>query len=153
MCIIFRNCLVVLRTHLYNGKLIFKFITVPGSLKPLYRICSRSIFIIFSFLIFANFTASAAPDGKALFMSKCASCHNPLKESTGPALQNIDKTLPSKEWLYNWVHNSQKLVDAGDAEAVRGRKECVAVMPSFPDLSTDDIDAIITYVNGYKPPV
>ena len=60
----------------------------------------------------------AAPDGKALFMSNCASCHNPLKDATGPALKNMDKSFPNKEWGYKWVHNSQALVGAGDKDAV-----------------------------------
>jgi cytochrome c2 len=28
--------------------------------------------------------------GKAIFMGKCASCHNPLKDGTGPALKGLE---------------------------------------------------------------
>jgi cytochrome c551/c552 len=154
MCTNYRYCVVVLPTLLYNGKLIFKFIPVPESFKPLYRTCFRSVFAFLIVLLSGNFTASAAPDGKALFMSNCASCHNPLKDATGPALQNIDKSFPNKEWGYKWVHNSSALVAAGDPTAVAiFNKFNKTQMTSFPQFSTEDIDAILKYVDEYKAPV
>ena len=91
---------------------------MPEIIKPLYRICSRSIFVLLAILLVSNQTVTAAPDGKALFSSNCAACHNPLKDATGPALKGMDKTFPNKEWGYKWVHNSQALVQAGDKDAV-----------------------------------
>jgi cytochrome c551/c552 len=143
MCVYFRDCVVVLPTLLYKGKLIFKYIPVPESLKPLFRICSRSAFAVFIFLLLCNVPAIAAPDGKALFMSNCASCHNPVKDATGPALQNIDKTFPTKDWVYDWVHNSAKVIASGDKTA----------MTAFPQLQKEEIDAILSYVDNYKAPV
>jgi cytochrome c551/c552 len=138
----------------HKGKLIFKFIAVPGLIKPLCRICSRSIFVFFTLLLLCNISAKAAPDGKALFMSNCASCHNPLKDATGPALQNIDKTFPSKDWGYNWVHNSAAVIASGDATATAIFNKFNKVpMTAFPQLSKDDIDAILKYVDDFKAPV
>lgn len=127
---------------------------MSGSFKPLYRICYRSIFVLFSFLLLGNISAIAAPDGKALFNSNCASCHNPLKDLTGPALQNIDKGFPTKQWGYDWVHNSSKLIGAGDPTAVAiFTKFNKTQMTAFPQLSTDEIDAILKYVDEFKAPV
>jgi cytochrome c551/c552 len=104
-------------------------------------------------LLLGNVPAIAAPDGKALFMSNCASCHNPLKDATGPALQNIDKTFPDKEWGYKWVHNSSALIAAGDPTAVAiFNKFAKTQMTAFPQLSNEDIDAILKYVDEYKAP-
>src|SRR4051794_34749986 len=137
MCTNYRDCVVVLRTPLYNGKLIFKFIPVPESYKHLYRTCLRSIFVFVFVLLSGSFSAIAAPDGKALFMSNCASCHNPLKDATGPALQNIDKSFPSKEWGYNWIHNSSAVIASGDKTAVDiYNKFNHTQMTAFPQLST-----------------
>ena len=87
-------------------------------------------------------------------MSNCASCHNPLKDATGPALQNIDKTFPTKEWGYNWVHNSAAVIASGDKTAVDiYNKFNKTAMTPFPQLSTDEIDAILKYVDEYKAPV
>lgn len=127
---------------------------MSGSFKPLYRIRYRSIFVLFSFLLLGNISAIAAPDGKALFNSNCASCHNPLKDLTGPALQNIDKGFPTKQWGYDWVHNSSKVIASGDPTAVAiFTKFNKTQMTAFPQLSTDEIDAILKYVDEYKAPV
>jgi predicted CXXCH cytochrome family protein len=104
-------------------------------------------------LLFSNIHATAAPDGKALFMSNCASCHNPIKDATGPALKGIRSNFPDKEWGYKWVHNSSALVAAGDPEAVRVfTKYNKTVMTSFPQLAPEEIDAILDYADKYAPP-
>jgi mono/diheme cytochrome c family protein len=104
-------------------------------------------------LVVSSFHAGAAPDGKALFNSNCASCHNPLKDATGPALQNIDKSFPSKDWGYNWVHNSSSVIASGDATAVAiYNKFNHTQMTAFPQLSKEEIDAILSYVDNYKAP-
>ena len=126
---------------------------MPESLQTLFKISSRTFFAFLIALLMSNATANAAPDGKALFMSNCASCHNPLKDATGPALQNIDKTFPSKQWGYDWIHNSSKLIAAGDKNAVEiYNKFNKTQMTAFPQLSTEEIDAILKYVNEYKAP-
>jgi cytochrome c551/c552 len=87
-------------------------------------------------------------------MSNCAACHNPLKDATGPALQNIDKTFPSKDWVYKWVHNSASLIAANDPTAVAiYNKFNKTQMTAFPQLAPEDIDAILKYVDDYKAPV
>ncbi|MFI5196007.1 MAG: cytochrome c3 family protein, partial [Chitinophagales bacterium] len=140
-------------TLLFKGKLIFKFIPVP-ELKPLFRICSHRAFPFLIFLLLCNIPAIAAPDGKALFMSNCAACHNPLKDATGPALQNIDKTFPDKEWGYKWVKNSAALIAAGDQTAIAINTKFNKIpMTPFPQLSNEEIDAILKYADEYKAPV
>ncbi len=87
-------------------------------------------------------------------MSNCASCHNPIKDATGPALQNIRAGLPGGDWIYNWVHNSADLIKAGDPEALRVfNKYNKMAMTGFPQLSKEDIDAILQYADDYKAPV
>ncbi len=132
----------------------FKLIIVPESLKLLFRLCCRNTFALIFILLLSDSSAFAAPDGKTLFQSNCASCHNPLKAATGPALQNIDKSFPSKEWGYKWIHNSQALVAAGDKDAVAiFEKYNKIAMTAFPQLSNEEIDAILTYVDEFKAPV
>ena len=125
---------------------------MPELTKTIYRNCTRSIFVLIAALLIGNTKAEAAPDGKALFMSNCASCHNPLKDATGPALKNIDKTFPNKEWGYKWVHNSQALVAANDKDAVAIFGKYKVAMTSFPQLSNEEIDAILKYADDYAAP-
>ncbi|MBS1689876.1 MAG: c-type cytochrome [Bacteroidetes bacterium] len=116
------------------------------------RIAFRAFTLVIAFFL-CNFSAIAAPDGKALFQSNCASCHNPIKDATGPALKNVDKTFPSKDWVYNWVHNSSAVIASGDKFANDiYNKFGKTQMTAFPQLSKDDIDAILKYVDSYEPP-
>ncbi len=87
-------------------------------------------------------------------MSNCASCHNPLKDATGPALKGIRAGLPGGDWIYNWVHNSASLIAAGDPEAVKiFTKYNKTAMTAFPQLSNEEIDAILKYADDFKAPV
>ncbi len=123
------------------------------SIKPLFRKIAHSTFaIIIAVFAFAS-TAYAQPDGKALFQSNCASCHNPIKDATGPALQGVSARVPSKEWLHNWVHNSGGLIAKGDPYANKVYKDWGMIpMTPFPNLTNEEIDAIIDYVEAYAPP-
>src|SRR4051812_47241876 len=117
MCINFGLCVVVLPTLCQKGTLIFKFIPVSESNKPVFPRIAQCIFTTVIALFAFCFSSYAAPDGKALFQSNCAACHNPLKDATGPALKGVDARVPSKEWLHDWVHNSQGVVQRGDKYA------------------------------------
>lgn len=112
----------------------------------------RSLFLALVLVLgFQSSFAQAAPDGKAIFAANCASCHNPLKDATGPALKGVDARVPSKEWLYKWVHNPSGVIASGDAYAVTlFNKWNKTQMTAFPQLSTAEIDAVITYVNSVQ---
>ena len=109
---------------------------------------AASLLFVLLFLI-SGIDATAAPDGKALFQANCASCHNPLKDATGPALKGVDARVPGKEWLYNWIHNPAGMIASGDAYANKIYNEWGKTqMTSFPQLANEEIDAIIAYVNS-----
>lgn len=103
--------------------------------------------------VMGGFTKASAQDGKALFQANCASCHNPIKVVTGPALKGVSQKVPSKEWLYKWIHNSGALIASGDKYANQIFQEYNKVpMTAFPKLSEAEIDAIIAYVDNYVDP-
>lgn len=86
-------------------------------------------------------------NGKTLFQANCASCHNPLKDATGPALKGAFNRAPGRQWIYDWVHNSSKMIADGDAYANALHKAWGGVqMTAFPNLSNEQIDAIMEYV-------
>lgn len=103
--------------------------------------------------VFGSFTQANAQDGKALFQANCASCHNPIKDATGPALQGITGRAPSTEWIHKWVKNSAALIASGDkyANGIYTKWNKTA-MTAFPNLKEEEIDAIVKYVEEYKPP-
>lgn len=88
--------------------------------------------------------------GKSLFKANCAACHKLLKKAIGPALYGVTDRY-EKEWLYKWITNSTGLIKSGDAQAVALYKQYNQTsMNSFPHLTTEDIDAILDYVESSK---
>jgi cytochrome c2 len=87
--------------------------------------------------------------GKTLFLSKCASCHNIDREMIGPRLSNI---LENPQWsdrqqLYKWIRNPEKFMQT-NAYTKGLKKEYGTMMLSFPDITDDEIDAIVEYVSS-----
>lgn len=106
----------------------------------------------FLFTLFLSFSGAAfAADGEALFKANCANCHKPDKDYTGPALHGVRTRIPSPDWVYAWVANSSVMSDPY-ATALK-KKWNNSVMTAFgSQLKKEDIDAILDYVDNYKPP-
>ena len=108
----------------------------------------------FFFIAFVSFNKVVlAADGAALFKANCASCHKPDADFTGPALKGWSSRVPDPEWVYKWIASPAAMIST-DAHA----KELFAkwkptVMTAFPQLKKDEIDAILKYVDDWKPNV
>lgn len=89
--------------------------------------------------------------GKDLFKNNCASCHNRNMQSdlTGPALGGVRERWAAypRTDLYQWVRNSQSLVNTGHPRARELWKKWSTVMPPVNSLQDADIEAILTYVD------
>ncbi len=89
-----------------------------------------------------------------MFQSNCASCHNPFKVVTGPALKGVTERIPDKKLLHAWIHNNQAVLQTGNAYFTKlyseYNKTPMTVFGS--QLSDADIDAIIKYVETVQPP-
>ena len=85
-----------------------------------------------------------------MFKSKCATCHQPLKNSTGPKLYQVRDKWASggaKEGsIYAWVNNWQTAA-ASDPYAAEVSKWSPTAMSAFPDLKKEEIDAIFDWVD------
>jgi cytochrome c2 len=95
-------------------------------------------------------TDSSSCLGKTLFKKNCAACHNASSvKSTGPGLWGVLGRIPSREWLYEWVRNSNKLIKSGDAYANAIYHEYNETQQTIfgNTLSNKEIDAIIEYVD------
>jgi mono/diheme cytochrome c family protein len=97
----------------------------------------------------------AFSQGEALFKSKCATCHQPHKNSTGPKLFQVrDKWAAggAKEGsIYQWVNNWQTAA-ASDPYAAEVSGWSPSAMSAFPDLKKEDIDAIMDWVDAQPDP-
>lgn len=126
------------------------------SCKPITQKLTLILLIIFSISGIKIF----AQDGKALFQSKCAACHNVMRDLTGPMLGGVvDKEYYSGDMkkIYNWIYNVNSLIDK-DPHYSDLKKQYGSVMTQFErnSLPEKDIDAIFSYIgqefaNANKP--
>lgn len=94
-------------------------------------------------------TNTAAIDGEQLFKVKCAQCHMPAKDFAAPALAGVESRWPDKSLLYAFVKNSNEVIQTNDYAARLFAKWNQSPMLPFPQLTNEDIDAILTYCNDY----
>lgn len=101
--------------------------------------------------------AAKYAEGKSLFKSNCAACHNAKADGTGPALLGArarwqaagdykDKT--GEQWMYEWVKDWNSVVAAGYPHAVEMANSRATTMNSFPYLREEEIDQILLYIDS-----
>lgn len=101
-------------------------------------------------------TLLAAPpvdEGKTIFTSRCAGCHNINKTITGPALAGLDERR-SLEWITRFIRSSQALIKAGDKDAIEVYEKFNKIpMPDHADLTDAHISSILEYIKSESKPV
>ncbi len=91
--------------------------------------------------------------GKEIFTGNCTSCHAVHEKVIGPALFGVWDRAPSREWIYNFVKNSTKVIKSGDPYAVKLYNEYKKTqMTSFQNYGPAEVDAVLSYINSVKPP-
>ncbi len=90
----------------------------------------------------------AAAKGKMLFMQKCAACHNLFKDQTGPSLIGFEErgTWSNRQNLYDWIRNPSEFMKR-DTYARELKEKYGSMMTAFPDISDEEIDNIVAYIN------
>ena len=105
-------------------------------------------------LLFPYFGLSQEADiqeGKALFNTNCAACHQLNRKAVGPALRGVTEKY-DRDWLYSWIKNGTQMIKDGDPQAVAIWEEYNrAVMTNYPQFSNEQIDNILAYTD-YTPP-
>ncbi|MDI9363986.1 MAG: c-type cytochrome [Flavobacterium sp.] len=119
------------------------------------RSIAKTFFLTLTVLMaFSFLNTASAQDGKALFMSNCASCHKVDKDMTGPALAGVEDRWPDKAKLYAWIKNNQAFLKTGDKYANDlYNKYDKSPMNLFTTLTDKEIGAILGYIKDYKDPV
>ena len=123
---------------------------------PCKPIGKRLPILLLSFFAFSIINNVAAQDGKAVFNSKCASCHKMGKDMTGPDLQGIiGKWDGNVQGLHTWIKNYKDAI----AQGIPRAKQIVgwnasADMNVFGNSITDaEIDAVLKYADEWQPTV
>ncbi|MFL2585449.1 MAG: cytochrome c3 family protein [Parvicellaceae bacterium] len=113
--------------------------------------------IIFFFLFFSISTSAFSQDGEKLFKANCASCHNPIKNATGPKMQGVLQKWTDageEELIYKWVQNPSELYNSGKSKMAKAIWDwSPTAMTPQGHLSREEVESIFTYVDNYAPPV
>lgn len=110
--------------------------------------------LLLAFILSASFVFAAPPveEGKSIFQSRCAACHNINKTLTGPALAGIDQRR-SMDWIVDFVHSSQTVIKSGDKDAIALFKQFNNIpMPDHKDLSEAQIKNVVEYIKTESKP-
>lgn len=93
------------------------------------------------------------PEGYSLFLSNCASCHALDKNLTGPALRGVEERGPwtDRSNLYKWVVNPAAFIPKHAYTKELLQAYAGQVMPAFPQLTKDEVDAVFNYINAVQP--
>jgi mono/diheme cytochrome c family protein len=141
----------LVRTY-FKSELVIFYMEI-SNIQTLKRI--KSIAFAALTLGFVAFSNLASAQGEGLFKAKCATCHMPHKNSTGPKLAGVRDKWASggaKEGsIYQWVNNWQTAA-ANDPYAAEVSKWSPTAMSAFPDLKKEDIDAILDWVDSTPDP-
>ena len=109
----------------------------------------RLTILLLSLFIFSAVNDISAQDGKALFMSNCASCHKVDKKLTGPALMGLEERYKWADHneLLKWINNPSALLKKEPYVQQLQSEMGGSVMTGFPALTLKDVDAIVKYIN------
>lgn len=125
--------------------------------RSLLRVPFRFGLLALAFLLFFGSNVEAAdPEvsqdeeniqaGKTLFNANCSACHKLDQKLLGPALRGVTDRREI-QWTKDFIHNSQKVIQSGDATAVALFAEYNnMIMPAMPFLSDDDLNHLLAYI-------
>ena len=104
------------------------------------------------FVLFLPVAVMSQIDGEKLFKTNCSACHTITdKKLIGPGLAGAEDRWEDKDLLYEWIKNSQSVLDKGDVYATALFEEFNKSMMPMQAVSDEEIDAILTYIAN--PPV
>ena len=120
----------------------------------LYNLITRILSLLLLVVFVINFSAQ---EGEKLFKANCASCHNPVKNATGPKMQGVlQKWIDAgeEELIYKWVQNPSKLYNSGKSKMAKAIWDwSPTAMTPQGHLSREEVESIFAYVDNYAPPV
>ncbi|WP_424368898.1 c-type cytochrome [Moheibacter sp.] len=122
--------------------------------RPFYKLqfLNLAVFLaIFTFSYSQDEITGDGAKGYELFQANCTACHQIDGTLIGPQIRGVVDRVKEeggvgREWLHAWIKDNKALRESGDAYANKvyeqyNRQE----MLSFPSLSDQDIDDILTF--------
>jgi glucose/arabinose dehydrogenase/mono/diheme cytochrome c family protein len=88
-------------------------------------------------------------NGKALFEKHCSTCHNFNEDAIGPNLSGLTRQIDT-QWIREFIKNPAGAIEAKDPRAIELLAKYKSQMPGFPDLTDQDIDAVLSYLHTFE---
>ena len=102
-----------------------------------------------------NTSNAVAQEGEQLFKSRCNTCHQIDKNSTGPKLKGVKQKWADAgegENLYAWISNSTALIASGKSQLAKDISGYSPTAMPAQTVTNAEVDAIFEYVETYTPP-
>jgi glucose/arabinose dehydrogenase/mono/diheme cytochrome c family protein len=94
---------------------------------------------------------AAIRKGQVIFAQQCGACHNFRRDGIGPHLGGL-LTSVSSEWVVSFVRDPKLVIDSGDERAHLLYEKYKTVMPSFPNLTEEELQCVVAFLNTKGPP-
>ena len=101
-----------------------------------------------------NTSNAVAQEGEQLFKSRCNTCHQIDKNSTGPKLKGVKQKWADAgegENLYAWISNSTALIASGKSQLAKDIAGYSPTAMPAQTVTNAEVDAIFEYIEN--PPV
>jgi len=101
-----------------------------------------------------NTSNTVAQEGEQLFKSRCNTCHQIDKNSTGPKLKGVKQKWADAgegENLYAWISNSTALIASGKSQLAKDISGYSPTAMPAQTVTNAEVDAIFEYIEN--PPV
>lgn len=117
---------------------------------------SRSLLALSIILLtsLASYAQDAAK-GEETFKAVCSSCHTLGKDQTGPNLVGVSERWAGKDELFKtWIKQPNKAIETGDEYITNllAKWQPKSGIMAAQAVSDEDIDNIMSYINGWVPP-
>jgi mono/diheme cytochrome c family protein len=110
------------------------------------KFCTLAPVVFSIFTSWHQIKADPINEGRNIFVLKCMNCHRIDKDSTGPALANLEQRH-SIDWIIKFVRSPSGIIKSGDSSATAlFSKFNRTVMPDHTELSDMDIRNIVSYI-------
>lgn len=98
-----------------------------------------------------NTSNAVAQEGEQLFKSRCNTCHQIDKNSTGPKLKGVKQKWADAgegENLYAWISNSTALIATGKSQLAKDISSYSPTAMPAQTVTNSEVDAIFEYIEN-----
>jgi mono/diheme cytochrome c family protein len=142
----------IVKTRIFGARRTVFYMKISSS--QMFRNFNKWCLTAVAFLLLAGSSAVQAQDGGALFKAKCATCHNPFKDGTGPKLYGVkaawEENGADEATIITWVKNWQDAAASNSYAASRVSLKPTAMTQFGNQLTDEDILSIFTWIDSQE---